>query len=945
MPKRLFAFILIAALLLTPLFSARAEEGDSPDEPSREDRIAALDVEQFGVYAEVVRDANLEPVSVNGRPVRKVRAGLNIRSTDDAYQFEIYFVDYPFCQPATAYDGNLAVMSLAMALSANRARNLTDEPDESFDPSLHLERYLSDAGFTNIRKDDYSKETSMYTISTAMGARTMEDDEGAFTLIAVGVCGGGYKNEWQSNMTPGEGPYHEGFLSAAELVIDRLAGYRLNNRIEGRVKLWISGFSRAAAVSNLVAGLLVQNGTIAKEDVYAYTFATPAAVLDPPESGYENIFNILNPMDLVPQVMPSDWGFGRFGKDQYIPTTEFSSIGESFTSYRAAIAREQFGVEANYSPSLNFRMRLLLSMVLDVAGDRAAYNQRMQPAVVGLMQNKNASFLLSTARNLLLTMTGSDREGRRNLDELVDYVVRVFGNALTRTELEGANRNSGSAGLRLFNEHREDSYLASIALIRNGVFEDDLTFTYVLIRGPVRVTLISSDVPDDKIILSDTGDILSDRFVRSLSDRDRSNKSIFELPYYMERIGNTSILAVPNDADFLITWETVGNGTVEVRHARCAATASARYPGAQSAPVSVPIGATGVAFRSENGRSILPDGFTETVFDANDLAKFAGIDSIGLNWRIALMGICALIGIVLTLLVFAVMHSWRRDKKLGALTWILLGVFFVSMLEIEAAFWFLADRMLYRVIWKAVMGVSLVALYLCRREKNEPLKISLFPGLLASVLADILICFTFIGGAALFLVAHVLLIVAFQFRNKMTKSRWVQWGIVSAALIALIVIVFVPKKGLYAWAAAVYAPAVLLMRWCGGRQSTRIRFASLLFLVSDVMLAVYFAVLSEPMVHILYMILFYVALLIMAVGSAEEPKEPEPVGTAGEPLPAAESAVEPVDESLPAEESAVERADEQPAKAKKNRRRKNAGKRKEKKQKRGKPSKDTGPAA
>lgn len=901
MLKRIAAFILTLILLLAPLSAVRAEENDPPDDPGREDLIEELDIEQFGAYAEVVRDADLEPVSVNGYPVKKVRAGINIRSTNEAYQYVIYFAEYPFYRPATEYDGNLAVMSLAMALSANRARNLTDEPDENFDPSLHLERYLTDAGFTDIRKDDYSKETSMYTISTAMGARKMEQDGESFTLIAVGVCGGGYKNEWQSNMTPGEGPYHEGFLSAAELVLDRLAGYIMTNRIDGPVKIWISGFSRAAAVSNLVAGLLVRDGILEKENVYAYTFATPAAVLEPPAEGYENVFNILNPMDLVPQVMPYDWGFGRFGQDRYIPTTEFSSIGEIFTAYRASIARDRFGIEANYSPALNFRMRLLLSMVLDVAGNRREYNERMQPAVVGLMQNKNASNLLSTARNLLLTMTGSDREGRRNLDELIDYVVRVFGNALTRTELAGANRNSGSAAIRLFGEHREDSYLANIDLIRNGIFEDDMVFNYLLIRGPVSVTLTSSDDPDNPIVMTEKGEILSQHYARELTPEERRSGEMTELPYYMERIGNTSILAVPNDADFLITWQAVSDGTVEMLAVECSVHASARYPGAASAAIAAKAGDSGVAFQSENGAVIPMEGYAEAVFDATDLAKFAGIASIGVNWRIAVMAVCALIGIVLTLIIFFVMHSWRRNKKLGVFTWIFLGMFFVSMIEAEAAFWLLADRMLYRVIWKAAVGFALIVLYWLRREKGEPFRVSLFPGLLAAILADILICYTFVGGAALFLVGHVLLIVAFQNRNRMTKGRWVQWVIVSAAVITLIAFVFIPMKGLYAWVAAVYAPVILLMRYCGGRQTVRIRFASLLFLISDVLLAVYFALLSEPMIHVLYMLLFYIALLIMATGSAVGKKEQKPLPDA-EQAPSEAEAEPTSDGTLPEEQ-------------------------------------------
>ena len=41
----------------------------------------------------------------------------------------------------------------------------------------------------------------------------------------------------------------------------------------------------------MVAGTLVNTGFLPREDVYAYTFATPAAIRNPPREGYENIFN------------------------------------------------------------------------------------------------------------------------------------------------------------------------------------------------------------------------------------------------------------------------------------------------------------------------------------------------------------------------------------------------------------------------------------------------------------------------------------------------------------------------------------------------------------------------------------------------------------------------------------------------------------------------------
>mgnify|MGYP002626301423 CR=1 FL=1 len=425
MRKRFLALILVLLLFSLPVRVLADGADDAPK--------ADTDEEQFGPGAVVERDESGVPVTVNGYPVREVTAGINLRSNRAAYEYPVWFADYPFWQSATQYDGNLAVMSLALALSANRAMNPSEDVKAWFDPSLHLEKYLTDAGFSDIRKDDYSKETSMYTISMAMGSRRMErEGEEPFTLIAIGVCGGGYGNEWQSNMTPGQGAIHQGFLSASRLVIDRLAGYILTNGIKGNIKVWISGFSRAAAVSNVTAGLLVRDGVFPKENVFAYTFATPAAVCNAPRSGYENIFNILNPMDIVPQVMPSDWNFARFGTDLFIPVTEFSSTGDTYTHSRAAIAREAFGIEANYSPALNLRMRLLLSMIMDVAENREQYNAHLQPAVVGVMKNGNASNLLSTVRSLLLTVKDKGSAGRMNVDTLVNYVSRVFGNVLRR---------------------------------------------------------------------------------------------------------------------------------------------------------------------------------------------------------------------------------------------------------------------------------------------------------------------------------------------------------------------------------------------------------------------------------------------------------------------------------------------------------------------------------
>ncbi len=868
--RRAASLILALFLILAPELHARAEE-----EKKEADAlfIEQLDTEMFGNEAVVVRDEHLNPVSVNGYPVREVRAGLNIRSTSHAHQFTTEFVDYPFWQSATVYDGNLATMSMALALSANRALNLEETNEAAFDPSENLERFLHDAGFEDIRKDDYSKETSMYTVATAIGSKQMtHEGEEPFTLLAVGVCGAYYKNEWQSNMSPGEGELHEGFAYAAQLAVDRLSGYILTHGIGGRVKVWISGFSRAAAVSNLVAGNLVRYGMLPKEDVYAYTFATPSAVLNPPETGYENIFNIISPMDLVPQVMPADWGYGRYGINLYLPVIEFSSlVGSISTSVRSAVEKS-YGVTTNYSAALNLRMRLATSMILELIDSREAYNAQFQPAVVGLMQNKNIPNALTTLRKLLLTMNGSDREDKQNLDVLLDYLVRVFSQALTRTGLASANNNSGGTGLRLLNEHREDTYLASTDSFRFSNFEPSEDFTYVAVRGPVEVTLSAEELPELWMKVTASGETVYSEEVRGFMELASGEDGMqSDEPYYMERLGSVTVLAVPHDVDYRVVWEAAGDGKVEVLQADCNVRAMKSYPGYYSGPREVKAGDKGCAYLQKYGERDLT-GLTAKHFGGVDIARFIGFTSVGINWRILLMLTGALAGLMFAGLMGLLVHRKRKGKKYGILTWTVLGVFSAAVIETEMAFWFFADRVWIRALWKAVIMFALLFLYIrYHRPKNSWFH-SLFPGFVMAVLADIAIGYAFVPGVVLFLIGHVLMIFSFLHRAPMPKGKWIQWATVSLVVFAFVVTRFVPSYGVRAWAAAIYAPVLFLMAYSASRQRNRIRYAGRMFVVSDALLGVFHALFNDPFIHIVYMLLFYIALLLFALGDEETSK-------------------------------------------------------------------------
>lgn len=470
--------LLLCLCLLGGAAPSLAEEAAGDWDDISDEESAALEeeyrlVNRFGIGTVVETDEAGEPVTVNGYPTRRIRAGFNNLGQTESFQTMIDFVDYPFWQSAVQYEGNLAVMSLMMAGRSNRAIGFRNVSQEDFDPSLNVEHFFADAGFTDIRKDDYSKVPTMFTVSTAMGHRKMtHEGEEPFTLIAIGVCGEGYKNEWESNMTAGTGEIHEGFQSAAQLVIDRLAGYIATRGIQGRVKVWISGFSRAAAVSNVVAGTLVKTGFLPKEDVFAYTFATPAAIKDPPQEGYENIFNIINPADLVPQVMPAEWGYGRYGVDLFLPVQEFSSY-EGFldSSQRSYNNKEKYNVEYSYSSMLTLRLRLLMSLVLDLTENVENYCANFQPALVSIMHDKTVTNTVSILRKLMQNIKLTDREDKTHLDDLVDYFMRVFSGIALRSGYEDADKNTGSMLFRLMIEHTPNSYLSAVPYLRDGIFE------------------------------------------------------------------------------------------------------------------------------------------------------------------------------------------------------------------------------------------------------------------------------------------------------------------------------------------------------------------------------------------------------------------------------------------------------------------------------------------
>ncbi len=299
-------------------------------------------------------------------------------TTGQERHLNVPYSDRWFTEDATVYNHRLAQLSLGLATAAFRPHktNTEKEADEN------LISFLSSAGFEDLRSDDYDKHPSMYTVSTVMGHKTIGEGDDAFELVAVGVCGQGYMDEWESNFSIGTDTVPDGFSRSAQLVYDRIFGYLSREDISGPVKIWMSGFSRAAAVTNLTSAWLSDSDRFGQENVFAYTFGTPRTTRAKNWNDYNNIFNICGKMDPVTMVPFTEWGFERYGNTFFTPCQETDS---DFMAKRVSANRiyhEITGINYWSNPMINTQLRNILNYLLKICPNVNIYAASLQDNLI-----------------------------------------------------------------------------------------------------------------------------------------------------------------------------------------------------------------------------------------------------------------------------------------------------------------------------------------------------------------------------------------------------------------------------------------------------------------------------------------------------------------------------------------------------------------------------------
>ena len=234
----------------------------------------------------------------NGINGDKGEIPVNIDDIDD-------LIDDDTFKDAAKFDGDLALVSLVIANQTSTEQKIRE--------------LYSVLGFDNIVCNENYDSNSADSISYCIG----HFKDGSYDMITVAVRGLNYGREWANNFKIGETGDHQGFTESAAKVYDALTSY-INSKYKssydsGKVKLWLTGYSRGAAVTNVLSYMVladpVKKLNVPQNYVFSYEFNTPKGLSSEHAAAFPNVFNIINSSDIVGYIAPEEYGMYRCGRE------------------------------------------------------------------------------------------------------------------------------------------------------------------------------------------------------------------------------------------------------------------------------------------------------------------------------------------------------------------------------------------------------------------------------------------------------------------------------------------------------------------------------------------------------------------------------------------------------------------------------------------------------
>lgn len=314
-----------------------------------------------------------------------------------------------FFQDPTSYNAELAHTCAVLSAVANAESSYYQQGSTS---PAYAEQVFAALGFDTVCTTSYRYRSEVldevlgvldgtdvvaYTLATK---RIRSSQTGAEKELVVVVVRGSYGSEWLSNVKieGAEGSAvedHLGFTLAAEEIVADLEEHALQLDEDVERTYLFCGHSRGGAVANLLASYVDAVGALATaQDVRAYTFAAPncTSSAEARTSAYDNIFNVLNPSDLVPRLPLASWGYERYGRDVWLPREGSASFEESLAAMRESYERTM-GAECPADPSDAATVDRFIS---ELAEGVSSFDELVSPE--GIVQLAGALLQVDAAR-------------------------------------------------------------------------------------------------------------------------------------------------------------------------------------------------------------------------------------------------------------------------------------------------------------------------------------------------------------------------------------------------------------------------------------------------------------------------------------------------------------------------------------------------------------------
>ena len=246
-------------------------------------------------------------VIINVDPMLKTTGG-------DIYHLSFDYDDEYFLSSAKTYNQDLSMLSYGVSLATATARRGAN--------------FFMDTKFEDISIHDYDSKPTKDSMGYFLAHKSIGESE----LFVVAFRGFNYGLEWTNNFLIGKTGNHEGFNARGEEAYQALQDYIAKYAKDRPLKLWINGYSRAGAVSNVLSSLILKDNkvNVTQDNMFVYTFEAPASLIEENAIAYENVHNIINKADLVASIPPKSYGLYRCGVDYQIYDENVSALIKQF---------------------------------------------------------------------------------------------------------------------------------------------------------------------------------------------------------------------------------------------------------------------------------------------------------------------------------------------------------------------------------------------------------------------------------------------------------------------------------------------------------------------------------------------------------------------------------------------------------------------------------------